>query len=67
MHKRMKKAICVRQTRGRPATGKTPTIALRASDEFRDSVEKWASKQTDKPRLSEAIRRLVGLGLQAKK
>ena len=55
------------QKRGRPATGKTPTIALRASDEFRDSVEKWASKQTDKPRLSEAIRRLVGLGLQAKK
>lgn len=55
------------QKRGRPATGKMPTIALRAPVEFRASVEKWAAKQSDQPRLSEAIRRLVGLGLRVKK
>jgi hypothetical protein len=63
----MKKAISVMQKRvGRPATGKTPTIALRAGDEFRLAVEKWAAKQSDTPTLSEAIRRLVELGLKAK-
>jgi hypothetical protein len=67
MHKIMKQAIYVMQKRGRPATGKTPTIALRASDDFRTSVEKWAAKQSDRSRLSEAIRRLVELGLKAKK
>src|SRR5450631_1121287 len=49
--------------KGRPATGKMPTLALRAPDEFRRSVERWATKQTDQPRLSEAIRRLVEIGL----
>jgi hypothetical protein len=43
-----------------------PTIALRATDEFRDTVERWAAKQSDKPKLSEAIRRLVELGLKVK-
>jgi hypothetical protein len=62
----MKSAITVIQKRGRPATGKTPMIALRATDEFRGSVEKWAAKQSDKPKLSEAIRRLVELGLKAR-
>ena len=63
----MKGAITVLQKRrGRPATGKTPMIALRAPDEFRDTVERWAAKQSDKPTLLEAIRRLVELGLKAK-
>ncbi|MDR3486423.1 MAG: hypothetical protein P4M05_16130 [Bradyrhizobium sp.] len=62
----MKKAISVMQKRGRPPTGKTPTIALRAPDEFRSSVEKWAARQSDQPSLSEAIRRLVEIGLKAK-
>jgi hypothetical protein len=42
----------------------TPTIALRAGDEFRLAVEKWAAKQSDTPTLSEAI--LVELGLTLK-
>jgi hypothetical protein len=54
------------QKRGRPATGKMPTIALRATDEFRDTVERWAAKQSDKPNLSEAIRRLLGLKVKGK-
>jgi hypothetical protein len=31
------------------------------------SVEHWAMKQTDQPGRSEAIRRLVEIGLKAKK
>jgi hypothetical protein len=63
----MKHAISVIQKRvGRPPTGKTPTIALRADHQFRLAVEKWAGKQSDTPKLSEAIRRLVELGLKAK-
>jgi hypothetical protein len=33
--------------KGRPATGKMPTLALRAPDQFRRSVEQWAAKQTE--------------------
>jgi hypothetical protein len=63
----MKKAISVIHKRvGRPATGKMPTIALRAGDDFRRAVEKWAAKQPDAPTLSEAIRRLVEIGLNKK-
>jgi hypothetical protein len=62
----MKKAGPVMRKRGRPATGRNPTIALRASDAFRVSVEKWASRQSGRPTLSEAIRRLVEMALSIK-
>jgi hypothetical protein len=51
---------------GRPATGRDPVTAIRLSEEFRAAVDKWAAKQDDAPARSEAIRRLVGLGLKAK-
>jgi hypothetical protein len=51
---------------GRPATGRDPVTAIRLSEEFRAAVEKWAAKQDDKPPRSEAIRRLVELGLTVK-
>jgi hypothetical protein len=51
---------------GRPATGRDPVTAIRLSEEFRAAVDKWAAKQDDKPPRSEAIRRLVELGLRAK-
>jgi hypothetical protein len=38
-------------------------IGLRATPELRKAVETWAKRQDDKPGLSEAIRRLVELGL----
>jgi hypothetical protein len=41
-------------------------IGLRASPELRAEIERWADRQSDTPRLSEAIRRLVELGLKAK-
>jgi hypothetical protein len=52
---------------GRPATGKDPVRTMRLSDEFMDQVDTWAAKQDDQPGRSEAIRRLVELGLKAKK
>lgn len=52
--------------RGRPATGKDPLMGFRASPEMRASVVRWAENQPDKPSLSEAIRRLVELGLPLK-
>ena len=41
-------------------------IGLRASSELRASIEAWANSQDDTPKLSEAIRRLVELGLTVK-
>jgi Arc/MetJ-type ribon-helix-helix transcriptional regulator len=61
----MAKSISVRQEkRGRPATGKTPTATLRLPDQLRDQIEAWSKKQSDRPKRSEAIRRLVEIGLK---
>jgi hypothetical protein len=67
----MKKAI--RKARGgkRPGSGRKPTgvdpaRTIRLSDEFIATVDGWAAQQNDAPNRSEAIRRLVELGLKAK-
>jgi hypothetical protein len=52
--------------RGRPATGNDPVRAMRLSDDFMAKVDAFAAQQDDKPGRSEAIRRLVELGLRAK-
>jgi metal-responsive CopG/Arc/MetJ family transcriptional regulator len=39
---------------------------MRLSDEFMAEVDRWAANQTDAPGRSEAIRRLVELGLKVK-
>jgi hypothetical protein len=49
---------------GRPATGRDPVRAIRLSDEFLDNVDYWATQQEDQPSRSEAIRRLVEIGLK---
>jgi hypothetical protein len=68
----MKKAIP--KTRGgrRPGSGRKPTGAdpsrtFRLSDEFIATLDAWSARQDDTPSRSEAIRRLVELGLKAKK
>jgi Arc/MetJ-type ribon-helix-helix transcriptional regulator len=61
MKRSIKKATPKR--RGRPATGKDPTRTFRLSDEFIAAVDVWAAGQGDSPSRSEAIRRLVELGL----
>jgi hypothetical protein len=67
----MKKAI--RKMRGgkRPGSGRKPTgtdpaRTIRLSDEFISAVDAWAARQDDEPGRSEAIRRLVEIGLKAK-
>jgi predicted transcriptional regulator len=60
----IKKAILKR--RGRPATGNAPSRTFRLSDEFMATLDAWAAKQDDQPGRSEAIRRLVELGLTVK-
>jgi hypothetical protein len=52
---------------GRPRTGRDPSRTFRLSDEFIASVDAFAAQQPDEPTRSEAIRRLVELGLKAKK
>ena len=55
----------VRKRPGRPATGQDPVTAIRLSKEMRAAVNAWAKSESDKPGRSEAIRRLVELGLRA--
>lgn len=58
------KAVKQKETRiGRPPTGITPMVGVRVSDELRGRIERWAVLQDGSPRLSEAVRRLVELGL----
>jgi len=59
--------VVPKKGRGRPATGRDPVTAIRLSKEMRAAVDAWASAQDDEPGRSEAIRRLVELGLKTKK
>ena len=47
--------------------GKDPLMGFRASPDIRASIARWAEVQPDQPSLSEAIRRLVELGLKVEK
>ena len=58
--------VVPKKRRGRPATGRDPVTAIRLSQDMRGAVDKWAAKQDDAPGRSEAIRRLVELGLKSK-
>lgn len=58
----MKKSVLVKPKRGRPATGKNPFVGIRLPPELIDEIEKWSARH-DAASRSEAIRRLVELGL----
>ena len=62
----MEKAAPTKRPIGRPATGKAPMMGFRADPVIRASIVRWAENQPDTPTLSEAIRRLVELGLTVK-
>ena len=67
----MKKAIHKLRGGRRVGAGRKPTGAdaartFRLSDEFITRLDAWSAKQRDAPSRSEAIRRLVALGLTAK-
>jgi metal-responsive CopG/Arc/MetJ family transcriptional regulator len=62
----MAKSIKVNQKkRGRPATGRDPVSAVRLPVELTAEVDKWA--EGHKANRSEAIRRLVEIGLSKSK
>lgn len=66
LHPNMAKSIKVtpKKQRGRPATGKDPHVTARMPLELIAQVEAWAAER-DLGR-SEAIRRLVEIGLKSK-
>jgi hypothetical protein len=59
--------VIPKKGRGRPPTGRDPLTALRLPPVLLQAVETWAADQADEPNRSEAIRRLLELGLKAKK
>jgi hypothetical protein len=60
----MRKSISVKQKkRGRPATGQAPFVGVRLTLELIARVEAWGAEEGLSR--SEAIRRLVELGLKA--
>ncbi len=50
--------------RGRPATGNAPLVGVRMTSELQEVIRAWAAKQSDRPALATAIRRLVEIGLK---
>ena len=56
----------IKKRRGRPATGQGVQIGTRWPDSTVTAIDAWAKQQEDEPSRSEAIRRLVELGLKAK-
>lgn len=59
----MKKSIpVVPKKRGRPATGRDPLLTGRVPAEMIAAVEEWAERH--KVSRSEAVRRLIQLGLE---
>ncbi|MBI2719564.1 MAG: ribbon-helix-helix protein, CopG family [Rhizobiales bacterium] len=64
----MKQSISVdrKKRRGRPATGRDPAVSTRLPESMMEAVDRWASSNNAATR-AEAIRRLVELGLKAKR
>jgi hypothetical protein len=63
----MVKSIVVKPKRGRPSTGgRDPFIGIRLPEDLLDEIETWSMEHEAASR-SEAIRRLVELGLKVKK
>jgi hypothetical protein len=56
-----------KKRRGRPATGKGEGVLVRFQSEGLEAVDNWIAKQPDGLSRPEAIRRLVEIGLKAKK
>jgi hypothetical protein len=56
-----------KKKRGRPATGQGLQIGTRWPSETVAIIDAWAAAQEDGPGRSEAIRRLVEIGLKGKK
>ncbi len=63
----MPKSISVKQKkRGRPATGHDPFVGIRLPEMLLAAIAEWSERHGAGSR-TEAIRRLVEIGLKAKK
>ena len=63
----MAKSIVVKPKRGRPSTGgRDPFVGIRLPAALIEQIGEWSAKH-DAASRSEAIRRLVELGLKVKK
>jgi hypothetical protein len=65
MHKSGERVVL--KKRGRPATGNDPVRSFRMPDELMERIDTWSADEADEPSRAEAIRRLVELGLKAKR
>ena len=63
----LKPNAVLRKRRGRLATGQDPVVSFRLSVEYKQTIDSWRSMERDKPSRSEAIRWLIGKGLDVEK
>ena len=61
-----KQTVLAKKRRGPAPTGKGVQVVVRLQPEPLGALDKWVSKQEDRPTRAEAIRRLVELGLKVK-
>ena len=59
--------VVLQKKRGRPATGQDPVVTFRLGVEYKKAIDHWRSLERDKPSRSEAIRWLIGQGLDVER
>jgi hypothetical protein len=62
-----KQTVLAKKRRGPAPTGKGVQVVVRLQPDPLSALDKWVAKQEDQPTRAEAIRRLVELGLKAKR
>jgi metal-responsive CopG/Arc/MetJ family transcriptional regulator len=61
-----RQTVITKKRRGPRPTGKGTLVGVRLQPHLLTPLDAWAAAQADEPGRSEAIRRLVELGLKAK-
>jgi hypothetical protein len=61
-----RQTVITKKRRGPPPTGKGTLVGVRLQPDLLAPIDAWAAAQDDEPGRSEAIRRLVELGLTVK-
>jgi hypothetical protein len=62
-----KQIVLAKKRRGPAPTGKGVQVVVRLQPDPLRVLDEWAAKQNDHPTRAEAIRRLVEIGLKAKR